>query len=210
MSAQLTAWATALNGWAIAAIVLASIFCIRLLLSPYWVHQEQAAVIKSTEAQAAAARDQLNERRCTLCVGPLSCIRHSGREEWLVKVVNDGPSVAIGVQMKLTDITPSPNSAPSFKARCPHKVNIAGLTFDALPRNLAKGQTETFEPFRVHPGGPSVPISNMDTAPGADMTIEIGEQWHLLYRVFAENSNVVDLALIMRRNADGSVTTDQQ
>jgi hypothetical protein len=46
MSAQLTTWATALNGWAIAATVLASIIAIRLLLSPYWIYQEQADIIK--------------------------------------------------------------------------------------------------------------------------------------------------------------------
>jgi hypothetical protein len=34
MTSQLSAYATALNGWTVAAIVLATIFAIRLLLAP--------------------------------------------------------------------------------------------------------------------------------------------------------------------------------
>jgi hypothetical protein len=109
--------------------------------------------------------------------------------------------------MQLVDIT-APKSAPSIKDRCPLKVIVAGLTFDALAPNLARGQSETFELFRVHPGGPVVPVSNIDTEYGRDITIEIGEHWILLYRVFAENSDAVDLTLMMRRNTDGSVTIE--
>jgi hypothetical protein len=125
-----------------------------------------------------------------------------GNEKWITKITNLGPATSIGIQMQLVDINPAPKCDPSIKGRCPHKVIISGLTFDASARSLVKDQSETFELFRVHPGGP---VSNVDTEHARDITIEIGGRWCLLYRVFAKNSDAVDLAPIMQRNTDGSV-----
>ena len=44
--------------------------------------------------------------------------------------------------MKLVDIDPTPNGAPSIKERCPHKVLVAGLTYDAPDPTIQLGKAK--------------------------------------------------------------------
>jgi len=173
-------------------------------VSPFlaWKNERDARV------KAERNKNSTDETRCTLSVTLPQCIPSYGSERWITKITNQGPAAALGVQMQLVDIVPPPKCDPSFRDRCPHKVNVSGLVFDALPPNLARGQTEKFEPVIIHPGGPVVPVNNMDTEHGRGLMIEIGERWHLFYRVFATNSNAVDLPLSMCRKADGSVVIE--
>jgi hypothetical protein len=53
VTVDLPAWASALNGWAIAAVTLGTIFAIRLVLAPYWIWRNQQPSFErrqSTEA----------------------------------------------------------------------------------------------------------------------------------------------------------------
>jgi hypothetical protein len=108
--------------------------------------------------------------------------------------------------MKLVDIDPTPNGAPSIKERCPHKVLVAGLTYDAPDPTISVGQSESFIPFTVYRNG--APIGNIDTEYNRQFNMDIGEQWTLKYQVFAGNSDPIPLALVMCRKTDGSVRVD--
>jgi hypothetical protein len=54
MIQDIAPWMDQITGWQITAVVLTAIFVVRLLLAPYWLHQEQSKEIESLKSSLAA------------------------------------------------------------------------------------------------------------------------------------------------------------
>ncbi len=91
---------------------------------------------------------------------------------------------------------------------CPQKIFVDSI-IAVTPPNIAVGQSEDFEPFIIHQNGLGVtPISNID--PRRDITINIGEQWRLMYQAYAENSDIIIIVLMIRRERDGRILAEKE
>jgi hypothetical protein len=227
--AFLHGWATAMSGplsvplaiaalWvenntARALLGVSAFLCVWVAAYGVWRNERiarNAAGIRADEEQrrADAIRAEFNEKRCILLVGLPMCIHDFGAERWTVTITNKGPAVAVGVQMRLINIDLPPKNAPWMRGQT-HKVILSGMTFDAPHPRIPTGQSETFELFRIHPGNPVVPVTNMDTSHHRDITIENGEHWGLSYQAFAENSKAEEFLIVMRRQ-NNSVTIEDR
>jgi hypothetical protein len=126
---------------------------------------------------------------------------HYGNERWRIRVTNSGPAVATGVQMKLMETNVE-------SVHCPQKIFVDSI-IAVTPPNIAIGQSEDFEPIIIRQNGLGVtPISNIDSK--RDITINIGEQWRLVYQVYAENSDIIIIVLMICRESDGLVTVEKE
>jgi hypothetical protein len=115
--------------------------------------------------------------------------------------------------MQLIKIDPNPKCNPSLGDKCPLKVTMSSSIYDARPSNLSKDQSTNFVLFRVHQGAylaTGMPISNLDTEPERDVTIEIGDSWSLTYHISAENADPIYFTLAMRRKEDGLETIEAE
>jgi len=91
---------------------------------------------------------------------------------------------------------------------CPQKIFVDSI-IAVTPPNITIGQSEDFEPFIFRRNGLGVtPISNIDSK--RDITINIGEQWRLMYQVYAENSNIIIIILMIRRESDGWIMVEKE
>jgi hypothetical protein len=70
VTVDLPAWASALNGWAIAAVTLGTIFAIRLVLAPYWIWRNQQPSFE--RRQSAEALNEVFNRTRELSNTPIA------------------------------------------------------------------------------------------------------------------------------------------
>jgi hypothetical protein len=193
------------------AVLFGSIVIVRLVCAPFWVWKAERKARLAAEERANDTQRRLDEKRCRLLVKSIKCVPAFGDKQYIKEIKNDGPVVAIGVQMSLTRIYPAPRGAPHLETDCPHKVFHSHRTFDhETIGNISVGQSEVFEPINISSNGVGpIAIGNIDTKRNRQITIEIGEEWNLQYQVFAENADSIDFTLVIRRKDDGSVVVDE-